>query len=339
MAEVNYCYRCGRHVGAGAGKCWYCSAPTRRVIRPNRRCPYCDEPIRPKAVKCHHCGEFLDGRKEQEAAAQKQAGPTFVIEKAIIQTDRAGLPGSPPHPLIDTPEHGRLERPRDLLEAPKKEDDSQVEAEAARPDEEPPEPPDSQKKAEASSRSKEIVPVAPNEKSVALRTGQDGERDVIVRDYASELPAKLSPLFNRSKPKKAEKTDDTIDVRPASDEDNYRLCTVCQTEILVNDNYCFHCGQKYHSGEFDPKEKPKEHSVAIHYALIAILASAQVMAPIMIESNRAVGASRVAFGIAAAGIPLVCIAAFFWKRKFINQAFSLVLLAASVVASLMFWPE
>ncbi len=26
-------------------------------------CPYCAEPIQPTAVKCKHCGEFLDGRK------------------------------------------------------------------------------------------------------------------------------------------------------------------------------------------------------------------------------------------------------------------------------------
>lgn len=308
-------------------------------------------------MKCHHCGEFLDGRKQEEAAAQKQQGLTFVIEKAIIQTDRAGLPGGEQSPLLESPRRERIEGPRkqiegpqQLIEGPKaKDEDSIIDAEPVTSSERTPRDEPRRRSADSGEdsprrESKELVPTqarkTAEDKSAAVRT-EGGAREVIVRDYAASLPAKLAPLFNRGKSKKAEPAtaDDTIDVRPASDEDKYRLCTVCQTEILVDDNYCFHCGQKYHSGEFEAKPKLKEHSVALHYALIAILACAQVVAPIMIESNRAPGASRLAFGIAAIGIPLVCVAAFFWKRKFLNQGFSLMLLAASVVASLIFWPE
>lgn len=37
-------------------------------------CPYCAEQIEPSAVKCRHCGEFLDGR-ETSATKPKASAP------------------------------------------------------------------------------------------------------------------------------------------------------------------------------------------------------------------------------------------------------------------------
>ena len=100
--SVNYCYRCGKRLGDQRMKCYYCGAPGIREIRPPRRCPFCDLPVRRKAVKCPNCGEFLDERArtkeavEAEARAQtlegrllEQAGQqrpsiTFIIDKAVI---------------------------------------------------------------------------------------------------------------------------------------------------------------------------------------------------------------------------------------------------------------
>lgn len=36
-----------------------------------KKCPFCAEDIQEEAIKCKHCGEFLDGRSSQVAAAQK----------------------------------------------------------------------------------------------------------------------------------------------------------------------------------------------------------------------------------------------------------------------------
>jgi predicted nucleic acid-binding Zn ribbon protein len=342
LTEVHYCYRCGRHVGAGAGKCWYCTAPTRRVLRSEKRCPFCDQPIRPKAVKCHHCGEFLDGRNQQSAAAAKQPGPTFVIERAIIQTDRAELPEGANAPRIEAPAQAQLHaQPQARIEGPG--GNRQPQALPA-PEAAPDEPMDVSLEPKSLVRANPSLPAEPGaadprsaSKEIVKSTGADG-REIAVRDF-TQAPALLTSLFKKSKPKAEEKSPDTIDVRPESDEDKYRLCTVCQTEILVEDNFCFHCGQKYHASDYDAKEKPREHSAAVHYSLIAILASFQVVAPIMIEANIAADLAKLGYAIAAASIPLLCLLSFFWKRTSVNQALSIILLVASIAASLFFWPK
>ena len=42
-------------------------APVSRV----RACPFCSEEILASAIKCKHCGEFLDGRKRQAPQPEK----------------------------------------------------------------------------------------------------------------------------------------------------------------------------------------------------------------------------------------------------------------------------
>ena len=107
--EILYCWRCGKHVKRGPGKCWYCNAATIRTIRPPRHCPFCEQVIPAKAIKCHHCGEFLDGRarpedvaleleasriqqeqqlQQQQLQHQQPQQITFVIDKAVIGSDQ-----------------------------------------------------------------------------------------------------------------------------------------------------------------------------------------------------------------------------------------------------------
>lgn len=57
-----------------------------------RRCPFCAEEIQASAIKCKHCGEFLDGRQQQSPAIVVQpvkqgmsgCGLAFVIACGII---------------------------------------------------------------------------------------------------------------------------------------------------------------------------------------------------------------------------------------------------------------
>jgi hypothetical protein len=39
-----------------------------------KKCPFCAEEIQDAAIKCKHCGEFLDGRKREEALAPQPYG-------------------------------------------------------------------------------------------------------------------------------------------------------------------------------------------------------------------------------------------------------------------------
>ena len=53
---------------------------------PQRACPFCAEPIRADAVKCRHCGEFLDG-------SARPAPPSVEVKKSeglFLQTMNLG---------------------------------------------------------------------------------------------------------------------------------------------------------------------------------------------------------------------------------------------------------
>jgi len=75
---IKYCRHCGRVVFANAVDCPYC---LKNLIKGDREkiCPFCQERIKPGAIKCKHCGEFLDGRTAGEPVQQ-----ILHIEKAII---------------------------------------------------------------------------------------------------------------------------------------------------------------------------------------------------------------------------------------------------------------
>jgi predicted nucleic acid-binding Zn ribbon protein len=76
---VKHCRHCGRVVPLDSAQCPYCDQVIIRTHE-QKQCPFCGELIKAGALKCRHCGEFLDGRGPQPAQAQQ----VIQIEKAII---------------------------------------------------------------------------------------------------------------------------------------------------------------------------------------------------------------------------------------------------------------
>ena len=66
MAQVpiKFCRHCGRIIAQDSSACPYCGGIVIR-LHLQKECPFCGEIVKAKALKCKHCGEFLDGRDTQ----------------------------------------------------------------------------------------------------------------------------------------------------------------------------------------------------------------------------------------------------------------------------------
>ncbi len=105
-----YCRHCGREAATTKQNCMYCGLGLTRA-KTARRCPFCAEEIQADAVKCRHCGEFVDARFRQGQPQPGAAPPVgqqppqnvqiFVIDKALVHTNEdmqvAGGQSVPPN--------------------------------------------------------------------------------------------------------------------------------------------------------------------------------------------------------------------------------------------------
>jgi len=275
--SVVYCYDCGRRISKKQDHCLYCSAPIRPWVRPPKHCTFCGEPVRHEAVKCRHCGEFLDGRSR--APQGGVVNHFYVIEKALLNAAHdyrlmAGktVPSDIAHKLdpatvraiesnrpelLQQPGVYALPAPRAQAPARDPDDDEIVDAEDAFT-------------SDAPRLDRPALPMAGG--------GEAGGANLPVRsDLGATLPARHedSPppppalmhaglalgralggvgrwlVKSGGKPKE----DASIDVRV---EDRYRICERCQAEILATDNFCFHCGVQYHRTVADENRERRE---------------------------------------------------------------------------------
>ncbi len=72
------------------------------ITRTMKNCPYCAEEIQEEAIKCKHCGEFLDGSRSVRVVANKLPWyfRTFVIVLALGSVGPLALPMIWWHPKL-----------------------------------------------------------------------------------------------------------------------------------------------------------------------------------------------------------------------------------------------
>lgn len=255
---AKYCYACGRRVSPQQDHCWYCAAPTRRWIRTPKRCSFCGEEIRSEAIKCRHCGEFLDGRAKPESTNTRII---YVVDKELLRAAQdfrleAGRPVPPEIARALEPETVQaIERNQPALIH-----EAGVRALPA---------PAAGGAAEETSEALPVRQERPRGKPRDVRDLVPAGRDVQVRTAGGEMGHPPVPalaekglslggllgqaggwLVRKSLSSFKSKDEDAIEVQA---EDRYRICEQCQTEILTSDNFCYNCGVQYHAGVIEQR--------------------------------------------------------------------------------------
>jgi len=316
-----------------------------------------------------HCGEFLDGRpKTQESVANlNPAQQTFIIEKAMISTGGGLPPGmqaqglgapqqsggssildasrrqfiefdpnagkkknSPPEP-IEVPIERAIQRQETLaLPAPK---------DAPTHDDDEPLPIVGEgEKKELALREATPVAIQPaqNLPAVASTTSlaparQGGDNLPAVRENAM-LPVLrgAAKLISRAF-KAATAKDDTVDAEFNPEEDKYRVCGLCQTEILATDHFCYHCGQQY-------AERPRSSGVGrrrstksniLLYMIIIVCWGGVLLSRTLLAQLDEQTLNTIRYSAAIAG-PVFSMVAFLRKPGFFSRIFALLFVGASV---------
>lgn len=261
--------------------------------------------------------------------------PVIHIEQAVIQTGPGGaLPAGGGAGALEAPPAARIDAPDQGLPAPRSRG---REAPQGLPAPESPEPLPEAKQIIPIGKAREVGPAhaerpegaESDNREVALRRGDSDFPDK--PDFGSMLPALFKRLGRgRPRDKPAEEAEtDTIDVE--DEEANYRFCRVCATEILVEDNYCFHCGQKHHGGDFDPNA-PRDAKIKSNFALhafVILCLLAHVLAPLVLADRLpgAVGIIEIGTGL---GAPLFALVALMRKPGFKPRALSFLILTISL---------
>lgn len=376
---VNYCFCCGRRVNPQVDRCWFCSSPTRRQLRPPRTCPFCHERVRPRAVKCPHCNEFLDGRDRPSGGG----GTTIIVQgmpgaptapsrgalpsASLPARGAVALPAPAPvagRPLLDGPSNpvasGRL------LSGPTAESDPAVEI----VDDDEPLPnvgesrygkpgglgaDESVLDVQASS-----VPALRSSSPSNLPAARGGEAPAgsggaglpaVRSDMPPTLPERIAEsalpvvaalgrrLLAAAFPPKHAAGSDATTVEAIDPESRFRICENCASEILSDDNFCFHCGTQHRRSPFPtaPVARPKSNFWIHALVLVglAMLALGGVILDLGGADPALSGPVRLGSG---GGATLLAFWALLRKPGFMARLWSLLILLVCLAALFLFVP-
>ena len=328
--NVKFCYLCGRRVDGTRESCWYCGSEIHRRIRPPKVCQFCGSEVPHGAVKCKHCGEFLDGRAA--AAPPPQPPPqqvVYVVDRQLLQSaqDLKLLAGQPipadvsrqlsdqTRRAIETGQPAMIDMPTvRALPAPE-------------------------------SGVRDVIDVQPEAGGEAPRALPSPSRDVAVRGAsgssgasvparredspggqgsgaAGKALAKLGQFLISTAPGARPRPEPTIPVA----EDAFRTCESCGAEIMATDCFCFHCGFQYHTTASERIAKRRSSRGMSIYVVIALMMAGLLALRILPVPDAADSLAFLLAGLTG----LMCVIAFFLRRTFFNQALAISLLVMTM---------
>lgn len=330
--EVRFCYRCGNRVKESHSSCWYCGADTHREIRRPQECPFCGESISHKAIKCKHCGEFLDGRNQK---TQDQTAPhiTFQIDKAVFGQELGfQLPQQQGEQAYLVQGGGRV--PEDVARALPESTVKAIEENNPRLLDHPgvkalPGPEgeilegESTERDHALTRQETQAPAMVEKPSAGKMAGQLVRR---TGGLVARAAAKTAQKVQEKREARKEAAEEVVDVEAEESRTVVVNCPVCKTEIFSGDNYCFHCGAEFQAkkGRRKPAFSIREKPNGGHYGLVFLLGLALGFMGLgsgRIETVPVLGAMAIPLAFVLAGLMVLLLLLCLFRRPRLSTLF------------------
>lgn len=247
--RIKYCRHCGRIIPLESSECPYCD---KVVIREHQQkeCPFCGEAVKAKAIKCKHCGEFLDGRGARPPDRQQ----VLHIEKAII-----AAPGPQGEVQLLRPD-GRPLSVNELGPG----------ARGQLPQAPPPAkalPPGEVEQEQVASELPVKAPPAPPARVPVVRPVP----------MPLEAPAVPAPVSVRPVREVVAAPEEAIAEPPPVELE----CPICKRTVFHGDHYCENCGRDLTlaKGELSIKPPPEPHGLTDHALILSTAAPVGALLP------------------------------------------------------------